>query len=119
MSAVILEDRRKRAAGKPPSPRAIEDTGDYHFVPLVELRKRSIQAEVRRILWAVIGVEVGGCIKSFAVRVVSENREVIAEAFFHFYNQSFVKSRSSRGVLVILSNERIHEARRHWLAKAV
>src|SRR6185503_5711752 len=73
-------------------------------------RKRPLSGEIGVVHRAEITVEVSGGIKGLAQRVAAEQRQVIAEPFFHFKNSAFVQSRAQRRVLVALQKQRIRKA---------
>src|SRR5262249_7112705 len=111
MPAVITENRGQLETGQDPlSPWAVEHRGNHHFVSLVELRKTSIEIDVGRVLRAVVTVEIGRRIDRFAVSVVSEYREVVAEPLLDFQDSTLIQGIPLGAVLVVLNHQGIHEA---------
>src|SRR5689334_22700085 len=85
---------------------------------LVEVRKRAFYAQAGVVLGAEIAVEIRGGVKPFAVRVIAEKREIVAEALLDLDDPSFVQRRCLRTVLIGLENPRIHEALKNLGARA-
>src|SRR5580658_3616694 len=119
MTAVVLENRRKLKTGQESVlPRAVDHPGQNHFVAFIEFRERALRVQVRGILRTEVGVEIGAGVEGFAVGVISEEREIVVEAFVDFDNAAFVEARRGGSVLVILNDQRIYKAsERVWRAR--
>ncbi len=76
-------------------PRAIEDSGGDKLVPLIKLGEAAFGRQIGIVLRPEVTVEVCGSVIRFAIGVVGEEREVVAEAFFKFDDAALVKSGSS------------------------
>ena len=111
MSAVVLEDRRQLEALEDGLlPRTVQHRSHHHFVPLVERRNSAIEVQVCRILRTEVGVEIGSGVDGFAVGVICEEREIVAQALRHLQNPTFIQTRRCGCVLVVLNHKRIYEA---------
>src|SRR5271157_2081957 len=109
MPAVVIEDRRQFKAGQGAFPWAVEDTRDYHFVALIEIRHSAIRTQVQVVLRSVVAVEIRGCVDGFAVGVIRHERGGLAELLLDFDNAALIKGGPRRSVLVVLDNKRVVE----------
>ena len=107
---MVGKNGRKLEAGKETLPRAIEHASDHNLVPLIKLRKSSIQPELSRVLRSVVRIEVRGSVEALAEGVVPKQHEVVTKTLLHLQDQPFVQGRRRGGVLIVLSNQRIHKA---------
>src|SRR5437016_125322 len=73
-------------------PGAVKNGSDHNLVPLIEGGKSALGRQIRLVRRAKVTVEVGGCIKSLAERVVTHEGEVIAEALLDLQNAALIKS---------------------------
>ncbi len=110
MTAVVLENWRKlKARQEGILPGAVDHSGQNHFVAFIEFGESAFRGQVRGILRAEVGVEIGAGVEGFAVGVTSEEREIVVEAFVDFDNAAFVEAGRRGRVLVVLSDQRIYK----------
>src|SRR5579872_337908 len=110
MSAVVRKNGRELETRQHAFlPRTVEHSRDHQLMTLVEFRKSAVEAQVGRVLRAVVRIEIRRGVVGFAVGVIPKNRVVIAKAFLDFHNATLVKGGRRGGVLVILHDERIHK----------
>src|SRR5271155_4336337 len=111
MTAVVLENWRElKTRQESVLPGAVDHSGYHDLVAFVKFGERAVQLQIGRILRTEVGVEIGAGVKGFAVGVISEEREIIVEAFVDFDNAALVEGGGVGGVLVILNDQRIDEA---------
>src|SRR5260370_4476761 len=111
MSTVVGKNRSQLKAGKQGIlPGSFNYAGRNDFMALIEFRKRAIGTEVSRILRSKIAVKISTRVEAFAKSVVAKQGEVIAEALLDFQNSGLVNGRTSRSVLIVLNDKRIHKA---------
>src|SRR5580700_2615419 len=84
--------------------RAGENSGEHHFVALVEIRKRAIAPQTSGVERRIVTIEIRNIVDVFAVGVVGENREVICKTFFRFENSAMVNSRADGTVNIVLQD---------------
>src|ERR1700722_15868575 len=110
MSAVVTEDRSQLESRQNTLfPGAVDHAGYHHFVPLIKLGDTAVYVDVGRILRSIVTIEICRRVKSFTVGVISEEREVIAEAFFDLHDAALVEGIRLRAVRIILDDQRIHK----------
>src|SRR5947208_13820039 len=108
--AVVREDRSELEARDDRAlPRAIKHPGDDPLMALIARREAAVQAQIGRVLRSVVTVEIRGGVETFAVGVIPQKREGIAEALLNFQDSPLVKRRRCSRVLVVLHNQRVHK----------
>src|SRR5205085_11530053 len=94
---VVREDRGELEARDDRAlPRAIEHAGDDHLMAFIELREAAVQSQICGVLRSIVTVEIRGGVEAFAVGVIPQQREGIAEALLNFQDSSLVKRRRRR-----------------------
>ena len=82
MSAVIGEDGRQlKTRQKRSTPRAVHNSCQDPFMPLIEIGERSLCTQIYFIKGGVVAIEICGVVNGFAIGVICQQCEVIAEPF--------------------------------------
>jgi len=105
MPAVVIQNRRHFEARPGSSPWAVEHARDYHFLPFIEIRDRTIRIRVQVVLRSVVAVEVRGGVDGLAEGVIRHDRGRFVELLLDFDNAALIKGGRRRSVLVVLRND--------------
>ena len=71
-------------------------------MPLIKRRTAALFGEIRLIHGPKVAVEIRDLVDGFAIRVIPDQCEVIAEALLDFEDTAVVKRRPGRRVLIVL-----------------
>ena len=92
MAAAKSHDGSQREPGhKRVFPWTINNRGSDNLVPLIKVGEPTFGRQVGIVLRSKITVEVSRSVKRFAVSVVADEREVVAEALLEFDDSPLVK----------------------------
>src|SRR5690349_7094035 len=99
-------------------PGTINDRCPNNLVPLIEFGQSPFRGQVGVVLRPEVAVEVRCRVEGFAVRVISKQCEIVAEALPDLDNGAFVESGCLRRILVRLKNRGVYKARQDQCARA-
>src|ERR1700692_1089021 len=96
VAAVVRKDRSELESPEDPRSvkRAGQNSGNYHLVPLVKIRQRTVTLQTRCVERRVITIKVRDVIDRLAQGVVGQDGEMIGKSFFHFHNPAVVDRRA-------------------------
>jgi len=108
MPAVKTNNGRKLEAREGGAfPRAMDDRRRDNLVPLIKVGEPSFGRQISVVLRPKVTVEICRSVQCFAIGVVANECEVVAELLFEFDDSTLVKRGSLRRILIRLKNRRI------------